>query len=116
MSDLNDGPDPEDTIEVPGHEDFGPHCLDLYAQIKFGSRKDRKRAAKELVLFAVSFEQAFVEADNKLHEVNRARHHEIVGKEEAPAADVPAAPSDPSTAGASLEPSCVIDEHAHGDD
>jgi hypothetical protein len=115
---------PRSEPETLTHEEFADYCFDLYDVIKYGTRKQRKRAARKLVLLAVDMRERFMFADNRLQEWA-----------ERPAADVPAAPSNPSwqdrqdmpgwptaapsyldNRGAEVTPSCVINEHAHGDD
>jgi hypothetical protein len=103
-------------------EVFLDHCLDLYDVIRYGTRKERKYAAQELVVLAAAMKDAFVDADNKLKEVELKLHKldapppegRPAGKEGAQAADVPAAPSDPDINGEKAN--CVIGEYAHGDD
>lgn len=121
----------EDTLLEPSFisdEEFPDYCLDLYDTIKFGKRKERKKAARKLVTVAVTLARNMTVALSKLHtaeQVNRNLSHAFAGG--VPFADLPGAKIEPErgaglspwhlhTEGATVAATCVINEHAHGDD
>lgn len=115
-----------DQPEIIDADAFPDYCLDLYDTIKFGKRKERKRAAQKLVLFAVELAASLDKALDDLHAVQVLAMNEVHKEgnngspwmttpldQEGPMA--PSYPATPSTEEARPEPTCVLNEHAHGD-
>ena len=121
--------------EVLMAEEFDAYCLDLYDAIKYGKRKERKRAARTLLALAVQMKDAVLELRDELHDVKEELHafqfsefppdqpedngqspwktdFKLERATEAPGSS----PLHLYTEEAGSRPSCVINEHAHGDD
>jgi len=117
---LEDTSAMDDTLlepEIVYTDEFTEYCLDLYEVIKYGKRKDRKRAAQRLVTFAVSLAEAVENLATKLHDAEKKN---TVWHDHPPASSKPEDrgpdPSHLYTETGEETRSCVINEHAHGDD
>jgi hypothetical protein len=101
---IHSGAEPEPEVSV---EEFTETCLDFYDVVLHGARKERKRAAEDLVILAVAAYNDLKETEFQLG----AMQARCITPEEEPATlherawasveDVPAAPSN---------------LHTHGDD
>ena len=89
---------PEFKVEI---EEFAETCLAFYEVIKIGSRKARKRAAQDLVIMAITAYEE-LQSERAATDMNDAI---LRG----------AMKSDPNIATAHGG-TCVINEHAHGDE